>query len=147
MALIRYILQNPVKAGLVKNASEYKWSSYGSYINEHDYFRNIVDIETVLEMFSNKKEAAQKQYIDYINQESNESFMDLPAEEEIDEKKALMILEEMLKAEGVSQNSLEKRHIDDDMIRESRKKTKLSIRKIAALMNINKDRVNWAIRE
>jgi len=148
MALMRYILRNPVKAGLVRKAREYKWSSYGSYINEHDYFRSIVDLEPVLELFSNRKEAAQKHYIEYINQESNESFMDISeAEEVIDEKEAQDIFEDILSAKGLSLISLEPRHIDDDMIREFRMKTKLSIRKIAAIMNINKDRVNRVIRE
>jgi REP element-mobilizing transposase RayT len=31
--LIRYIHQNPLKAGIVKNISDYNWSSYNEYVN------------------------------------------------------------------------------------------------------------------
>lgn len=34
MSLARYIHQNPVKAGVVKKATDYKWSSYNCYIDE-----------------------------------------------------------------------------------------------------------------
>lgn len=32
--VLRYIHQNPVKAGLSKNVEEYKWSSYNEYIKK-----------------------------------------------------------------------------------------------------------------
>jgi putative transposase len=32
LTVLRYIHQNPVKAGLVNNISDYRWSSYGTYI-------------------------------------------------------------------------------------------------------------------
>ena len=33
MTVLRYIHRNPVKAGLVKRMSDYKWSSYNEYIS------------------------------------------------------------------------------------------------------------------
>lgn len=34
--LIRYVHQNPKKAGLVTELADYKWSSYGDYLNENN---------------------------------------------------------------------------------------------------------------
>lgn len=48
LTVLRYIHQNPIKAGIVKDIQEYKWSSYNEYIKESE----IVDKEFTLKMFS-----------------------------------------------------------------------------------------------
>ncbi|MCL2046424.1 MAG: transposase [Oscillospiraceae bacterium] len=37
LAVLRYIHQNPVKAGITKTPSEYLWSSYGNYVGKPDF--------------------------------------------------------------------------------------------------------------
>ncbi len=54
LTVLRYIHQNPIKAGLVKDIKAYKWSSYNEYIKE----TVIINKEFVLEMFSSDKEKA-----------------------------------------------------------------------------------------
>jgi putative transposase len=34
LAVVRYIHQNPLKAGIVNNINDYAWSSYSEYIGE-----------------------------------------------------------------------------------------------------------------
>ena len=41
LTVIRYIHQNPIKAGICKNIDEYKFSSYNEYIKKE----NLVDID------------------------------------------------------------------------------------------------------
>lgn len=54
-ALVRYIHQNPVKAGICKASSEYRWSSYSDYLSGQ---KTLTDTELTLEMLSpNRKEA------------------------------------------------------------------------------------------
>jgi putative transposase len=50
LSVIRYIHQNPIKAGIVTNLSNYPWSSYLEYIGKD--MMNIVDTTFVLELFS-----------------------------------------------------------------------------------------------
>ena len=52
--MLCYIHQNPVKAGLVSNTEDYKWSSY----NEYYKTSNIVDTNFALQMFSSDKKEA-----------------------------------------------------------------------------------------
>lgn len=67
LTVLRYVHQNPVKAGLVKNTQEYKWSSYSEYIKT-----NIVtDTGFILQLFSADRKKAIKLFIDYT-QEQNE---------------------------------------------------------------------------
>jgi len=48
LTVLRYIHQNPVKAGISEDIGGYKWSSYKEYIRDTD----IVDIDFALDMFS-----------------------------------------------------------------------------------------------
>ena len=54
MTVIRYIHQNPVKAGLCKNLSDYKFSSYNSFFDNSDlvdkgFVLNIIPIKLFAE--------------------------------------------------------------------------------------------------
>lgn len=48
LTVLRYIHQNPLKAGIVKNISDYRWSSYKEYLGEPE----ICDIDFASNMFS-----------------------------------------------------------------------------------------------
>ena len=61
--LLRYIHQNPVKAGISK-INEYKWSSYLEYLTYHDE-NQITDVEEIMPMFSQEKEQAQKEFLEF----------------------------------------------------------------------------------
>lgn len=52
LSLIRYIHQNPKKAGIVTEVKEYEWSSYNEYIYEEN---GLADKEFVLQMVSKKE--------------------------------------------------------------------------------------------
>ncbi len=52
LRVLRYIHQNPVKAGLVKNAKDYPFSSYHCYMKPRD--NQLVDTDFVLNMMNSK---------------------------------------------------------------------------------------------
>ena len=49
MSVVRYIHQNPLKAKMVKNIGDYKWSSYREYL---DSIQGLTDKTFVLDMIS-----------------------------------------------------------------------------------------------
>lgn len=55
LSLIRYIHKNPIKAGIVHNIEEYRWSSYNDYIKLSD---KLTDIEFALDMLSENRDEA-----------------------------------------------------------------------------------------
>lgn len=55
LSLIRYIHQNPVKAGMVCDIKEYEWSSYNDYIKSSG---KLTDIEFALNMLSSNRRKA-----------------------------------------------------------------------------------------
>ncbi|RJX25367.1 MAG: transposase [Dethiobacter sp.] len=143
LSLARYIHQNPVKAGKVKSAGEYRWSSHDCYINENNYYSKIVDTGVILELFSSDKEIAKQEFKRYMNQEGDEIFIDLPEEkEEIDEEAVKELIRKMLQEREMNCDNGAKMQLPDELIKEFKVITNLSIRKIASITGMNKDKVN-----
>jgi REP element-mobilizing transposase RayT len=45
LSLMRYIHQNPVKAGISKSPDQYAWSSYGAYVGKSDFvYKDLADL-------------------------------------------------------------------------------------------------------
>jgi REP element-mobilizing transposase RayT len=148
LALVRYIHRNPVKAGLVKTAAEYKWSSYLCYMDENHDFNRAVDREFILDMFSEDREKAKKLYENYINEEGSEEFMDLTQKKEVmDEEEARRLFKRLLAGQNAEGGDSFKGKPQEDVIREFRQRTNLSLRRIAAITGLNKDRVHKILRE
>lgn len=61
MTVIRYIHQNPVKAGLAKRPSDWQWSSCQAYYGKSAQKQRLLDSDIILGLFSqNKNEAMNK---------------------------------------------------------------------------------------
>ncbi|MFZ5597032.1 MAG: REP-associated tyrosine transposase [Bacillota bacterium] len=146
LALARYIHQNPVKAGMVNSAGEYKWSSYTCYLDESNYFSKVVETQTVLGLLSVDKSNAKKRFEEYMNEETQEEFIDLlPDVEVMDEEKAKELFKRMLNPENNPESDT-RLQISDKLIKEFREITNFSIRKIAAITGLNKDKVNKILK-
>lgn len=147
LALARYIHQNPVKAGMVEKAADYKWSSYNCYLNDNSCFTKIVDTDTILGLFSEDNDVAVEKYKAYMNEKCDETFIDLNEEVEVmDEGKARELFHKMLIERGHENKNNVKVQISDGLIKEFREKTNLSVRRIAAITGLNKDKVNKILR-
>jgi len=71
LACLRYVEQNPIKAGMVDDLTDYEWSSYRQHIGlETEYW--IDNDEAYLGM-GNKREERMQHYRYYLNQLSTES--------------------------------------------------------------------------
>lgn len=66
LSVVRYIHYNPIKAKMVANINEYKWSSYSEYINKY----GITDTEFVLTKFENSIDA----FSEFHRCDVNESY-------------------------------------------------------------------------
>ena len=66
LALVRYIHLNPVRAGIVREASKYQWSSHRAYLGMGE--ASVVDPDEVLKMFSVRKVVAQRQYQKFVRE-------------------------------------------------------------------------------
>ncbi len=68
LTLVKYIHNNPVRAGVTKEADKYEWSSHRFYIEKHGREDIIIDTDQVLGMFSGGKAKARRLYSAYMNE-------------------------------------------------------------------------------
>src|SRR3989339_2219737 len=64
LALVRYIHQNPVVAGVAGSVGDYPWSSYGAYLRDGCV---IVERDLVLGLFSNNGKKAIVAYVEFVS--------------------------------------------------------------------------------
>ncbi|MDQ0215903.1 REP element-mobilizing transposase RayT [Oikeobacillus pervagus] len=72
LTVLRYIHQNPMKAGLAKTVLESKWTS----INEYLFNADIVDIDFALDLFSSERNKAIQMFMTYMQQQNHDQCLD-----------------------------------------------------------------------
>ncbi len=68
LELCRYIVLNPVRSGIVKNAQEWKWSSYGATAYSRIATPEFLTTKWALAQFGEKNKTAQNRYRAFINE-------------------------------------------------------------------------------
>lgn len=76
MTVIRYIHQNPVKAGIIKKVDGWRWSSCPAYYGQNDYPGDLLDSEKVLQMISEDTELAIQKFKEFNEKRGEEECMD-----------------------------------------------------------------------
>lgn len=147
LSLVRYIHRNPVKAGIVQKAEDYRWSSYNSYLDNGNYFAKMLDTDVITGLFSNNSKVAIEKFEEFMNESSEESFVDLNEDMEVmEEEFARELFEKLLRGQGLEVESSSRVQISESLIKDFKAKTNLSIRKIAAITGVNKDKINRILR-
>lgn len=137
LTVLRYIHQNPVKGKIVNDVADYKWSSYNEYIKGG----RIIDKDAVLEMFSNKRTEAIKEFIQFIRTQNDDICL------EISEYKVTMSDEE-LRYRIQSQLGIEAIKIcheikakQDDILRIIKKVHGTNVRQISRITGLSATRI------
>jgi len=142
LSVIRYVHNNPVKAGICK-IQEYKWSSYQFYIQGVMEQKKLLEHEEILSYFSENEDRAIILFKEFNNQEGNDNFVDLQEEEGLlDEEEVLDYINSYLIKENIPLEFLKKReykHKRDILVKELIAKSQLSLRKIAEILELNRE--------
>ena len=65
--LSRYVVLNPLRAGMVKDIIDYKWSSYGAVIGVSDA-QPWLEVNWILKQFSKQRKRAVEKYINFVRE-------------------------------------------------------------------------------
>ncbi|KUG04059.1 hypothetical protein ASZ90_018505 [hydrocarbon metagenome] len=139
MSVIRYVHNNPVKAGIVVKAGQYEWSSYRSYLNMEN--SPLVDAVFVLEMISENLDKARLEFKRFSNEEDETEYLDNNDEMITTLGEGQMYLQDSIakKWPQVSMDALlEDKKSRYEIIKDLRNNTGLSIRKIADLLGLHR---------
>jgi REP element-mobilizing transposase RayT len=134
LIVLRYIIKNPIKAGITNRAKDYKWTNYYDYIEEN----KLTDTDFVLDIFNEaSREYAVNEFIEYINKEDSDECMDIPDKRQLTDKEAIKIIKECCRVDhGIDLQKLETEK--RDLYIRRLKKLNLSIRQIERLTGISR---------
>jgi Transposase and inactivated derivatives len=140
LAVMRYIHNNPVHAGIVTRAGDYPWSSFSNYVGSNNT-NELVNTQFLLEIFSSNRESAIKEFILFSNLTDDAQYLDLSNEIEVRtiEEGQNYLKHYML--EKWPEKAFEDMPIDNIkmIIRDLRSDTQLSVRTIAQLLGVNRN--------
>ena len=133
LTVLRYIHQNPLKAGIVESLKQYPWSSYTSYIHRNQ----LVDVEFALNMFAGNKTRAIDSFIRFNKQITNEKCLDVNEKKRLTDQEALGIINRICKINSVDDWQKVDRSSRDSYLG-SLKQEGLSVRQISRLTGFNR---------
>lgn len=134
LTAMRYIHNNPVAAGLVKNQGAYKWSSYNEYLKQRKSLM-VADTALILGIFGSDVKYAQEGFLEFMKQKDDVRYLDDYNEtDELEQGKRIWQKLSLEKIEG------------EIRLRELRERTGLSIRKLSMITGINKDKISRILK-
>jgi putative transposase len=133
LKVLRYIHQNPIKAGLAGNVFDCKWTSINEYVGKV----NMVDINKVLHLFSPDMKIAMELFIQYMTEPNHDKYLDDDVKVRITDHEVLM----NLKTLGITNVALlqqMKKEKRDEAIASLKKIKGISLRQLSRVTGISK---------
>ncbi len=134
LVVSRYIHQNPLKAGIVKNVEDYKWSSYHEYlINNKD---TITDKDILEGYFINTKN-----FIEFNNQKNDDICLDYEEKNNYTDEDLREIISEIIELEKLPLMEIKARDI---ALRRIKQETGASNRQLEKVLGIGRNIIQKA---
>lgn len=134
LCVLRYIHQNPIKAGLVESAEKYQWSSMSEYIGK----LRMVNSSFALKFFDEDQQKAQERFSQFCKTSNEDHCLEMEDKNQISDKEARSLIQKVCQIE----NAFELQKIDktsrNRYLKELKEKYYLSIRQLERLTGINR---------
>jgi REP element-mobilizing transposase RayT len=139
--LLRYIHNNPVKAQIVKDPKDYKWSSCNSYSRGCDYPKGLANTSFILGILSENEEIARRSYEELMKQESSDQFLDIETKVRRSDDNLYKEIQKILKGQPITALQTMDKKERDEIIRHLKGLGGITQRQIARVTGINQSTV------
>lgn len=141
LTVIRYIHQNPVKAGMVKNSYDWKWSSCRAYYGMTAEFSGLLDGGLILGILSEDRGEAIRQLRQYSEKENSDRCIDDVKKVRLSDKEAASEIRKLMAGYDAGCEITGIKHLPPEhkgqIFREIKKIEGLSLRQAARIMNVS----------
>lgn len=134
LTVLRYIHQNPFKAGIVNDISKYRWSSYPEYTGN----AGMTDTSFILSIFSENDAKATERFTEYHKTIQTEKCLGMDESKRIYDDEAKQIIVRISGMSLPSRIQLLDHNIRNEFLKKF-KKEGLSTRQIARLTGISRN--------
>lgn len=128
--VIRYIHQNPVKAG-INTVNEYRWSSYNDYIT----LKGITDIKYFLEILGAD---SQKKYLEFMLEENEDRCLEIDEKYKLTDEKAKDRIKKISKLKSITDIQKMEKSKRDEILRKCKEIEGISILQISRVTGISR---------
>ncbi len=154
LGLSRYIHLNPVQAGMVDDASDYPWSSYHNYQRTDAPYASLVESSPIIDYYGQNFRTAAHQYKLFMAEKGDErvpdAFLDVSEIPSMTEEEAVQlgqkVFQELLLEYQVESDALTF-NIPASLLQELHNRTHLSLRKLAEVTGLQKDRISRQLKK
>lgn len=141
MMVLRYIHQNPLKAGMVESVDSYKWSSYRDYAEGKNTLVNTKFIYNILSPDPNNAVNILKEFMNEVNEDK--CLDDKPRRRQISDEEAKKIIKKITKSDN-PQTLQQMNKADRDAIIRKLKQRGVSIRRLARITGLGRGVIDKA---
>lgn len=141
LTVIRYIHNNPVKAGIVTQPEDYRWSSINAYYGRHQYPAGLTDTGFILGIVAPESANAIRRFREFMNMENQDTCLEdeIKLRKTDDELKAE--IEEILKGDPVTALHSMKKRERNELLRQIKAIEGATQRQIARITGLNQSMV------
>lgn len=133
LTVLRYIHQNPIKAGLTREIRDYQWNSYSEYIETP----TLTDIDFGISIFSSNRTQALSLFKTYMNEQTTEECLDDWGRISLSDKEIMDYLQR-LGIERISELQRYEKVQRDEVLRKVKAIPGVRIRQLARITGISK---------
>lgn len=136
--VIRYIHQNPVKAGIVSKVDQWNWSSCRGYYNQAPEQSRLLDKDLVLRMFSFDRKEALERFKEFNEKQNNDSCLDdYEVTKRLSDDEARMEINRILKGIEIPHVKSLTKQERDDILKKIKGIEGISQRQLARILGIS----------
>jgi REP element-mobilizing transposase RayT len=139
LTVLRYIHQNPVKAGMVKSVKDYDWSSYKQYYHYYKGQDTIVNGDLIKAYFTTFQS-----FSEFMTTKNDDKCLEYSRIERYNDKSLRELIYKEYDAEKLYSASEEEKHA---LIRDIYYDTNTSMRQLGRVTGIGKSVIEKAVRQ
>jgi putative transposase len=140
LAVLRYIHQNPVKAGKEKSVENYKWSSYAEYIGQS----KIIEISFILGIFGEEREKSIARFQEHMNEHANDNCIEINEAKRMTDEETKKMIQKYAKVNMPTELQNMEKIKRDEIVRKIKEVDGVSTRQIARLTGISQSVISKA---
>ena len=138
LTVVRYIHQNPVKAGIVSHVDEWKWSSCRGYYGKRHDPGNMLDCHFILRKFSSDIFTARERFKEFNERKNSDKCLDEPVNERrLSDEQARMEIRKRLGTVEIAQVKSLPKLERNEMLRKVKGIDGLSLRQAGRILGIS----------
>ncbi|MBP2659732.1 MAG: transposase IS200-family protein [Firmicutes bacterium] len=140
LTVLRYIHQNPLKAGKEKSLFNYKWSSYAEYIGQN----KIIETDFILAIFAEEREKAITGFKKYMNEQADDNCIEMKEAKRITDEDAKKMIQKYANVKMPAELQNMERRRRDEIIRKIKEIEGISTRQIARVTGMSQTVISKA---